>query len=100
VDSDNFKPALWTHDSELNCAVLDDELDQRAPLTPGDESHPARVYARELRLMLAQSTWTLLRPRWTPGGTAAHQHLLNGQRPVLHLLGCSALQETFGFTPM
>ncbi|MCW2937581.1 MAG: phosphatidylserine/phosphatidylglycerophosphate/cardiolipinsynthase-like protein [Actinomycetia bacterium] len=54
VGSDNFNQRSWTHDSELSCAVLDDEFDQRAPLTPGDQGHPARVYARELRLMLAR----------------------------------------------
>ena len=54
VGSDNFNRRSWTHDSELSCAVLDEQLDQRDPLTPGEDGHRARVYARELRLTLAR----------------------------------------------
>jgi phosphatidylserine/phosphatidylglycerophosphate/cardiolipin synthase-like enzyme len=54
VGSDNVNRRSWTHDSELSCAVLDEKLDQRDPLTPGEDGHRARIYARELRLTLAR----------------------------------------------
>src|SRR5581483_2495303 len=40
--------------TELCCAVLDDTLDQRDPLTAGNDGHRARVCARQLRLLLAR----------------------------------------------
>lgn len=53
VGSDNFNRRSWTHDSELSCAVLDEQPDPREPLVPGADGHRARVYARQLRLTLA-----------------------------------------------
>ncbi|GGT02884.1 phospholipase D [Planobispora rosea] len=46
VGSDNVNLRSWTYDSELSCAVIDEEPDPRPP-------EGARRYARELRLALA-----------------------------------------------
>src|SRR3979490_2075163 len=52
VGSDNFKRRSWSHDSEIACAVMDDERDAREPTDPAGLGDGARTYARDLRLQL------------------------------------------------
>ncbi len=52
VGSDNLNIRSWTNDSELSCAVIDAERDEREPVDPGGHGDGARVLARETRLRL------------------------------------------------
>jgi phosphatidylserine/phosphatidylglycerophosphate/cardiolipin synthase-like enzyme len=52
VGSDNFNRRSWSHDSEIACAVMDDEHDSREPIDPAGLGDGARKYARDLRLRL------------------------------------------------
>ncbi len=52
VGSDNLNLRSWTHDSELSCAVVDEERDDREPRDPGGLGEGARRFARDLRLEL------------------------------------------------
>ena len=52
VGSDNLNLRSWTNDSELSCAVIDEQRDEREPLDPGGLGDGARVLARDTRLGL------------------------------------------------
>jgi phosphatidylserine/phosphatidylglycerophosphate/cardiolipin synthase-like enzyme len=52
VGSDNFNRRSWSHDSEIACAVMDEERDPREPTDPAGLGDGARTYARDLRLRL------------------------------------------------
>jgi phosphatidylserine/phosphatidylglycerophosphate/cardiolipin synthase-like enzyme len=52
VGSDNFNRRSWSHDSEIACAVVDEERDLREPADPAGLGDGARKYARDLRLRL------------------------------------------------
>jgi phosphatidylserine/phosphatidylglycerophosphate/cardiolipin synthase-like enzyme len=52
IGSDNLNRRSWTHDSEVSCAVIDGEADERAPTDPGGLGDCARRLARQTRLRL------------------------------------------------
>jgi len=52
VGSDNLNRRSWTHDSEISCSVIDEQLDERAPRDPGALGDGARRLARDARLRL------------------------------------------------
>ena len=53
VGSDNFNRRSWSHDSELSCAVIDEDTDNVHTSPPSAETtRPS--YPRELRLILAR----------------------------------------------
>jgi phosphatidylserine/phosphatidylglycerophosphate/cardiolipin synthase-like enzyme len=52
IGSDNFNRRSWSHDSEISCAVIDDELDGREPIDPAGLGDRARRFARDVRLQL------------------------------------------------
>jgi phosphatidylserine/phosphatidylglycerophosphate/cardiolipin synthase-like enzyme len=52
VGSDNINRRSWTNDSELSCAIVDEDLDEREPCDPGGRGDHARVLARDTRLRL------------------------------------------------
>jgi phosphatidylserine/phosphatidylglycerophosphate/cardiolipin synthase-like enzyme len=52
IGSDNFNRRSWSHDSEIACAVIDEERDVREPVDPAALGDGARKFARDLRLQL------------------------------------------------
>lgn len=54
IGSDNVNLRSWTFDSELTCAILDEETDDREPRVLRSDNDPVRRLPRETRLELAR----------------------------------------------
>lgn len=52
IGSDNLNRRSWTHDSELACAIIDEERDPRPPEDPARLGDGARVLPRSTRIVL------------------------------------------------
>jgi phosphatidylserine/phosphatidylglycerophosphate/cardiolipin synthase-like enzyme len=52
IGSDNLNRRSWTHDSEIGCAVIDEQRDPRPPQDPAGLGDGARLLARNTRLTL------------------------------------------------
>lgn len=53
IGSDNVNLRSWTYDSELTCAILDEQGDGREPVSLRTDADPARQLPRQTRLELA-----------------------------------------------
>ena len=76
--SDNLNRRSWSHDSEVSLAIMDSQIDERAPRDPGGLGDRARVLARTTRLNL-----------WS-------EHLEHGHVPVDPAAGFDALATAAG----
>jgi phosphatidylserine/phosphatidylglycerophosphate/cardiolipin synthase-like enzyme len=101
IGSDNLNRRSWTHDSEISCAILDYDLDDRAPLDLTGRGDGARKLARATRLRLAcehahlpaEQADSIVEPKvWfdylrlrADALDAWHEHGRVGPRPAGHL---------------